>query len=236
MAGSGKKRAAALAVVQARLGERRTVPVEEALELVKAAASARFDETVELAVNLGVDSRKSDQVVRSATVLPHGTGKSAKVAVFAQGQAADAARAAGADAVGMEDLAERLRGGDLGFDVVIAAPDAMRVVGALGQLLGPRGLMPNPKVGTVTPDVAGAVTNAKKGQVRYRTDRAGIVHCPIGRVSFDIGALRENLLAVVADLQRHKPSASKGVFVRKVTVASTMGPGIGVDPASLALA
>lgn len=236
MARVGKKRAAALEAVQARLGDRRAVPVDEALELVKSAASARFDETIELAVNLGVDARKSDQVVRSATVLPHGTGKSARVAVFAQGQAAEAALAAGADAVGMEDLAERLRGGDLAFDVVVAAPDAMRVVGALGQLLGPRGLMPNPKVGTVTPDVAVAVANAKKGQVRYRTDRGGIVHCPIGRVSFEVGALRENLLAVLADLQRHKPAASKGVFLRKVTVASTMGPGIGVDPASVALA
>lgn len=236
MARISKARAAATAQLQARVGDRRAVPVDEAFELVKAVARAKFDEAVELALNLGVDPRKSDQVVRSATVLPHGTGRTARVAVFAQGQAADAARAAGADAVGMDDLAERMRGGEIDFNVVIAAPDAMRVVGALGQLLGPRGLMPNPKVGTVTPDVAGAVSNAKKGQVRYRTDRAGIVHCSIGRVSFDVAALRENLLAVVQDVQRHKPSTSKGIFLRRLTVASTMGPGVSVDLASLALA
>lgn len=236
MAGVSKKRAAMLAQLGEKLGDRRSAPVDEALALLKELAPAKFDETVEAAVNLGVDPRKSDQVVRSAVVLPHGTGKTARVAVFAQGQAADAAREAGADAVGMDDLAERMRGGELDFSVVIAAPDAMRVVGALGQLLGPRGLMPNPKVGTVTPDVAGAVNNARRGQVRYRTDRAGIVHCPIGRVSFEVAALRENLLAVVQDIQRHKPSTSKGVYLRRLTVASTMGPGVGVDIASLALA
>lgn len=234
MAHPGKKRAAAAQQLSQKLGERRSVAVDEALTLIKSLASAKFDEAVELAVNLGVDARKSDQVVRGATVLPHGTGRRARVAVFAQGAAADSARAAGADAVGMDDLAERIRGGELDFDVVIAAPDAMRVVGALGQVLGPRGLMPNPKVGTVTPDVAGAVNNAKKGQVRYRSDRGGIVHCSIGRVSFEVAALRENLQAVVQDLQRHKPASSKGIYVRKVTLASTMGPGVVVDVASLA--
>jgi large subunit ribosomal protein L1 len=219
--------------IDARLAGRRLLPLDEALGLLKEVATAKFDESLDVALNLGVDPRKSDQVVRGATVLPHGTGKKARVAVFAQGQAAEAATAAGADAVGMEDLAERMRGGDLDFSVVIAAPDAMRVVGTLGQLLGPRGLMPNPKVGTVTPDVATAVSNAKKGQVRFRTDKAGIVHCVIGRASFTVEALRENLAAVLADVQKLKPATSKGVYLRKVTVSSTMGPGLSVDLTSL---
>ncbi len=208
-------------------------PVDEALSLVKELATAKFPESVDVAVNLGVDPRKSDQVVRGSTVLPHGTGKSLRVAVFAQGENAEKAKAAGADVVGFEDLAERIKGGELDFDVVIATPDAMRVVGQLGQILGPRGLMPNPKVGTVTPDVTTAVRNAKAGQVRYRTDKAGIVHCPIGRADFEVSALKENLQALLADLKKAKPSASKGTYVKKVTVSSTMGPGITVDQASL---
>ena len=219
--------------IDARLAGRRLLPLADALGLLKEVATAKFDESLDVALNLGVDPRKSDQVVRGATVLPHGTGKKARVAVFAQGQAAEAATAAGADAVGMEDLAERMRGGDIDFSVVIAAPDAMRVVGTLGQLLGPRGLMPNPKVGTVTPDVATAVSNAKKGQVRFRTDKAGIVHCVIGRASFTVEALQENLAAVLADVHRLKPATSKGAYLRKVTVSSTMGPGLSVDLASL---
>ncbi|HCO44486.1 MAG TPA: 50S ribosomal protein L1 [Gammaproteobacteria bacterium] len=219
--------------INEKLAGRRMLPLDDALGLLQDVASAKFDESMDVALNLGVDPRKSDQVVRGATVLPHGTGKQARVAVFAQGQAAEAAAAAGADVVGMEDLAERMRGGELDFSVVIAAPDAMRVVGTLGQLLGPRGLMPNPKVGTVTPDVAAAVNNAKKGQVRFRTDKAGIVHCVIGRVSFPVDALRENLQAVLADVQKLKPATSKGVYVRKVTVSTTMGPGLSVDLASL---
>jgi large subunit ribosomal protein L1 len=219
--------------IQERLNGRRVWALNDALGLLKELPHAKFDESVDVALNLGVDPRKSDQVVRGATVLPHGTGKTARVAVFAQGQAVDAALAAGADAVGMEDLAERMRAGDIDFSVVIAAPDAMRVVGTLGQLLGPRGLMPNPKVGTVTPDVATAVSNAKKGQVRFRTDKAGIVHFPIGRVSFPVEALQENLQAVLADVQKLKPATSKGSYLRKVTVSSTMGPGLSVDLASI---
>lgn len=217
-----------------QVGDRKTLPLPEALALIKETGSARFDESVELAVNLGVDPRKSDQVVRGATVLPNGTGGSARVAVFAAGAAAEAAQAAGADAVGMEDLAERIKGGDLAFNVVIAAPDAMRVVGPLGQLLGPRGLMPNPKVGTVTADVAQAVENAKRGQVRFRTDKGGIIHCGIGKCSFEVHALQDNLEAVLADLRRLKPSSAKGVYIKRVTVASTMGIGLGVDLGSLA--
>ena len=207
--------------------------VEDVLTRVKQLASAKFDEAVDVSVNLGVDPRKSDQVVRGSTVLPNGTGKSVRVAVFAQGAAADAATEAGADIVGMDDLAEQVKAGDMPFDVVIAAPDAMRVVGQLGKILGPRGMMPNPKVGTVTPDVAGAVKNAKAGQVQYRTDKAGIIHCTIGRASFEVQALRENLEALVSDLEKAKPSAAKGVYLKKVTVSSTMGPGLGVDKASL---
>ena len=208
-------------------------PVDEAVALVKEFASAKFDEAVDVAINLGIDPAKSDQQVRGSTVMPNGTGKKVRVAVFTQGKNADAAREAGADIVGMEDLAEKVKAGQMDFDVVVASPDAMRVVGQLGQILGPRGLMPNPKVGTVTPDVAGAVRNAKAGQVRYRVDKAGIVHCTIGKASFEPKALKENLIALIADIQKHKPSTSKGVFLERVSMSSTMGPGIGVDRASL---
>jgi large subunit ribosomal protein L1 len=209
--------------------------IDEALALLKDMPKAKFEESVDVSVNLGVDPRKSDQAVRSATVLPNGTGKSMRVAVFTQGANADAAKEAGADVVGMDDLAEEVKKGNMDFDVVIASPDAMRVVGQLGQILGPRGLMPNPKVGTVTPDVATAVKNAKGGQVRYRTDKAGIIHCPIGKVGFEVKALRENLEALLADLMKIKPSSAKGVYMKKVTVSSTMGPGIVVDKATLSL-
>lgn len=211
------------------------VSIDDALTRVKDQATVKFNESVDVSVNLGVDPRKSDQVVRGSTVLPHGTGKTVRVAVFAQGVAADAATEAGADIVGMEDLAEQVKGGNLNFDVVVAAPDAMRVVGQLGKILGPRGLMPNPKVGTVTPDVATAVKNAKAGQVQYRTDRAGIIHCSIGKASFEVQALRENLEALVTDLNKAKPSASKGVYLQKITVSSTMGPGVGIEKASLSV-
>ena len=207
--------------------------LDEAVSLLKEAAGPKFDESVDLAVNLGVDPRKSDQVVRSSTVLPNGTGKSVRVAVFAQGENAEKAKKAGADIVGFEDLAESIKGGEMNFEVVIATPDAMRVVGALGQILGPRGLMPNPKVGTVTADVETAVKNAKAGQVRYRTDKAGIIHCPIGRADFDIAALKENLIALLADLVKSKPASAKGVFLKKLTVSSTMGPGVSVDQATV---
>ena len=208
-------------------------PPEEALKLVKECAKAKFPESVDVAINLGIDPKKSDQVVRGSTVLPNGSGKKVRVAVFTQGANAEAAKAAGADVVGMEDLAEKMQGGDLDFNVVIASPDAMRVVGKLGQLLGPRGLMPNPKVGTVSQDVAGAVKNAKAGQVRYRADKAGTVHCVIGNVSFEVNALKENLAALVTDLNKAKPASSKGVFMQKVSVSSTMGPGVLVDHSTL---
>ncbi|MGD1976234.1 MAG: 50S ribosomal protein L1 [Gammaproteobacteria bacterium] len=211
----------------------RLYPVDEALSLIKELATAKFSESVDVAVNLGVDPRKSDQVVRGSTVLPNGTGKTVRVAVFAQGPNADAAKEAGADIVGFEDLAEKIKGGEMDFDVVIATPDAMRVVGPLGPVLGPRGLMPNPKVGTVTADVATAVQNAKAGQVRYRTDKAGIIHCPIGSVQFEVGALKENLAALLADLSKAKPAASKGVYMKRVTVSSTMGPGVTVDQSTI---
>jgi large subunit ribosomal protein L1 len=207
--------------------------VDEALSLVKELATAKFPESIDVSVNLGVDPRKSDQVVRGSTVLPNGTGKSVRVAVFAQGENAEKATAAGADIVGFEDLAETVKKGELDFDVVIATPDAMRVVGQLGQILGPRGLMPNPKVGTVTADVEGAVKNAKAGQVRYRTDKAGIIHCPIGRADFEVTALTENLNALLADLKKSKPASSKGQYVQKLTISSTMGPGVSVDRASV---
>jgi len=206
---------------------------DDAFELLKTLSKVKFVENVDVAVNLGVDPRKSDQVVRGATVLPHGTGKQVRVAVFAQGTNAEAATAAGADRVGMEDLAEEMKAGALNYDVVIASPDAMRVVGQLGKLLGPRGLMPNPKVGTVTPDVAQAVNNAKAGQVRYRTDKAGIIHCPLGKIDFESQKLRENLEALLVNLMKAKPTAAKGVYMRKVTVSSTMGPGLTVDQGSL---
>jgi large subunit ribosomal protein L1 len=206
---------------------------EEGLGLLKELASAKFKEAVDIAVNLGVDPRKSDQVVRGSTVLPNGTGKSVRVAVFAQGANAEAAKAAGADIVGFEDLAETIKGGVMDFDVVIASPDAMRIVGQLGQILGPRGLMPNPKVGTVTPNVAEAVKNAKAGQVRYRTDKAGIIHCTIGKVDFEVNALKENIQALLADLNRMKPSTSKGIYVKKISVSTTMGPGVALDQSTL---
>jgi large subunit ribosomal protein L1 len=209
--------------------------VEAAVALVKEFATAKFDESVDVAINLGIDASKSDQQVRGSTVMPHGTGKTVRVAVFTGGKNQDVARAAGADIVGLEDLAEKVKAGEINFDVVIASPDAMRVVGGLGQILGPRGLMPNPKVGTVTPDVAGAVRNAKAGQVRYRCDKAGIVHSQIGRASFEGGKLRENLAALLADLQKAKPAAAKGVYIQKVTLSSTMGPGVVVDRSTLGL-
>ncbi len=207
--------------------------MDEAVSLLKELSKTKFLESVEVAVNLGVDPRKSDQVVRSSTVLPHGTGKTVRVAVFAQGANAEVATAAGADRVGFEDLAESMKAGQLDYDVVIATPDAMRLVGQLGRILGPRGLMPNPKVGTVTPNVAEAVRNAKSGQVRYRTDKAGIIHCAIGKLSFETEALRENLRALIADLQKLKPASSKGIYLRKMTISSTMGPGLPIDQASL---
>ncbi|MDZ7661255.1 50S ribosomal protein L1 [Thiohalophilus sp.] len=221
--------------IREKLDPSKIYPIDEAFGLLKELPRVKFVESVEVAVNLGVDPRKSDQVVRGATVLPHGTGKTVRVAVFAQGENADKAKAAGADIVGFEDLAEEVKQGNMDFDVVIATPDAMRVVGQLGQILGPRGLMPNPKVGTVTPDVEGAIKNAKAGQVRYRTDKGGIIHCAIGNVDFDANNLKENLEALLADLKKAKPSAAKGQYVKKVSVSTTMGPGISVDQASLAL-
>ncbi len=209
--------------------------VDEALSLVKEFSKLKFRESVDVAINLGIDAKKSDQVVRGSTVLPHGTGKTVRVAVFAQGNNAEAAKKAGADIVGFEDLAEKVKAGQLDFDVVIASPDAMRIVGQLGQILGPRGLMPNPKVGTVTPDVVGAVKNAKSGQVRYRADKAGIVHCSIGKSDFEPNALKENLQALLADLNKVKPATAKGIFLKKVTVSSTMGPGIVIDQNTLAI-
>ncbi|MAD28392.1 MAG: 50S ribosomal protein L1 [Woeseiaceae bacterium] len=206
---------------------------KEAIELVKEFASQKFKESIDVSVNLGVDPKKSDQVVRGSTVLPNGTGKTVRVAVFAQGENADKASAAGADIVGFDDLAESIKAGEMNFEVVIATPDAMRIVGQLGQVLGPRGLMPNPKVGTVTADVETAVKNAKAGQVRYRTDKAGIIHCSIGRTDFEGQQLQENLTALLTDLKKAKPSSAKGVYLRKMTVSSTMGPGLKIDQASL---
>jgi len=219
--------------IRAKLTPGKLYPIEEAFALLRDVSTVKFPESVEVAVNLGVDPRKSDQVVRGSTVLPNGTGKQVRVAVFAQGANAEAAAAAGADRVGFEDLAADVKAGKLDFDVVIASPDAMRVVGALGQILGPRGLMPNPKVGTVTPNVAEAVRNAKAGQVRYRTDKGGIIHCGIGKVSFETAALKQNLEALIADLKKAKPSTSKGIYVKKITVSSTMGPGLVIDQTSL---
>ncbi len=210
-------------------------PVDEALKLVKEFAKAKFPESVDVAVNLGIDASKSDQQVRGSTVMPHGIGKSVRIAVFTGGKNADAAREAGADLVGLEDLAAKVKAGEINFDVAIASPDAMRVVGQLGQILGPRGLMPNPKVGTVTPDVATAVRNYKAGQVKYKVDKAGIVHCAIGRVTFEPQQLKENLVALLHDLQKHKPSTSKGMYLKRLTVSSTMGPGVAIDQASLSL-
>jgi large subunit ribosomal protein L1 len=220
-------------MIREKVESGRVYAAEEAFVLLKELSTVKFAESVDVAVNLGVDPRKSDQVVRGATVLPHGIGKQVRVAVFTQGANADAAAEAGADRIGMEDLAEDVKAGKLDFDVVIASPDAMRVVGQLGKILGPRGLMPNPKVGTVTPDVAEAVRNAKAGQVRYRTDKAGIIHCPLGKVDFEAAALRENLQALLGNLMKAKPSTSKGVYMKRVTVSSTMGPGLPVDHQSL---
>ena len=211
----------------------KSYPIDDALKLVKEFATAKFNESVDVSVNLGVDATKSDQQVRGSTVMPHGTGKTVRVAVFTQGKNADAAKAAGADIVGFEDLAEKVKAGQIDFDVVIASPDAMRIVGQLGQILGPRGLMPNPKVGTVTPDVATAVKNAKSGQVTYRVDKAGIVHCTIGKATFELNALKENLHALIADLQKAKPASSKGQYLKRITLSSTMGPGVVVDQATL---
>ena len=216
-----------------RIEQGKLYAADEALSLVRELAGAKFAESIDVAVNLGVDPKKSDQVVRGSTVLPNGTGKVVRVAVFTQGDNVEAAKEAGADIVGLEDLAEKVQGGEMDFDVVIASPDAMRVVGKLGQILGPRGLMPNPKVGAVTPDVAAAVKNAKAGQVRYRTDKAGIIHCPIGKTSFEVTALKENLAALLGDLDKAKPAASKGVYMKRVTVSSTMGPGITLDHATV---
>ena len=221
--------------IQEKIDRNKQYAADEAFALLKDLPGARFKESVDVSVNLGVDPRKSDQVVRGSTVLPNGTGKTVRVAVFTQGPNADAAKEAGADIVGMDDLAAEVKAGKMDFDVVIASPDAMRVVGQLGQILGPRGLMPNPKVGTVTPNVAEAVKNAKAGQVRYRTDKGGIVHCPIGKVDFEVGALRENLEALLADLKKAKPSSAKGVYIQKITVSSTMGPGLALDQSSLAV-
>ncbi len=220
--------------IKAKVDRSKLYPVAEALELVKQTATAKFDESIDVAVNLGVDARKSDQMVRGSVVLPKGTGKSVRVAVFAQGAAAETAKNAGADIVGFDDLAAEVKGGRMDFDVVIATPDAMKVVGQLGQILGPRGLMPNPKVGTVTPNVAEAVKNAKAGQVQYRNDKAGIVHCTIGRASFAPADLQQNLLALVDALQKAKPAAAKGIYLKRMTVSSTMGVGIRIDQASLA--
>lgn len=220
--------------IRTKVDRMKSYAVNDALSLIKEVANAKFDESVDVAVNLGIDARKSDQLVRGSVVLPRGTGKTVRVAVFAQGEAAKAAQAAGADIVGFEDLAAEIKGGRMDFDVVIASPDAMRVVGQLGQILGPRGLMPNPKVGTVTPDVAGAVRNARAGQVQYRTDKGGIVQCSIGRASFEVDALRENLAALVDALNKARPASAKGVYLKKVSVSSTMGVGVRVDGASIA--
>ena len=220
--------------IAAQVDHSKLYALDEALKLVKETAKAKFDESIDVAVNLGVDAKKSDQLVRGSVVLPKGTGKSVRVAVFAQGAKAEEARAAGADIVGFDDLAESIKAGKMDFDIVIAAPDAMRIVGQLGQILGPRGLMPNPKVGTVAADVAGAVKNAKAGQVQYRTDKNGIVQCTIGRASFAPEALRENLLALIDALNKAKPAAAKGVYLKKVAISSTMGVGIRVEQASLA--
>ena len=207
--------------------------LEQALDIVKVCATAKFKESVDLSINLGIDAKKSDQNVRGSTTLPHGNGKTVRVAVFAQGAKAQEAKDAGADEVGMDDLAAKMKAGDLNFGVVIASPDTMRVVGSLGQVLGPRGLMPNPKTGTVTPNVAEAVRNAKSGQARYRTDKAGIVHCAIGAADFEKGKLQDNLLAVLRDIRRQKPATSKGIFIKKVVLSTTMGPGVPVDLSSL---
>lgn len=219
--------------IREKVGRAREFSAEDAFSLLRDVSTVRFAESVDVSVNLGVDPRKSDQVVRGSTVLPHGTGKTVRVAVFAQGASAESAKEAGADVIGMEDLAARIQGGELDFGVVIAAPDAMGVVGRLGRILGPRGLMPNPRVGTVTSDLATAVRNAKAGQVRYRTDRGGLIHCTLGKVGFEVAQLQQNLDALIADLLKIKPAAAKGVYLKKVTVSTTMGPGLQVELSSL---
>lgn len=227
---SASKRITAL---RAKIDRNKLYPVAEGLTLVKENATAKFNESIDAVINLGIDARKSDQLVRGALVLPNGTGKTTRVAVFAQGAQAEAAKAAGADIVGFEDLAEQVKAGIMDFDIVIATPDAMRIVGALGQILGPRGLMPNPKVGTVTPDAATAVKNAKAGQVQYRTDKGGIIHCTIGRASFTIEQLQGNLVALVEALAKAKPASTKGVYLKKLAISSTMGAGVRVDQSTL---
>ncbi|AJY52652.1 MULTISPECIES: 50S ribosomal protein L1 [Halomonadaceae] len=221
-------------IIREKVDATKAYSIEEAVALLSELSTVKFKESVDVAINLGVDPRKSDQVVRGATVMPNGTGKDVRVAVFTQGANADAAKEAGADIVGMDDLAEQVKKGVMDFDVVIASPDAMRVVGQLGQILGPRGLMPNPKVGTVTPDVATAVKNAKAGQVRFRTDKNGIIHTTLGKVDFDVAAINGNLEALVADLKRLKPSASKGIYFKKMTLSTTMGPGLTIDHSAFA--
>ena len=220
------------AAIREQVDPIRVYPVDEALELLKKLASAKFTESVEVSVNLGVNARKSDQNVRGSTVMPHGTGKSVRVAVFTQGDNVEKAQAAGADIVGLEDLAEQVQAGEINFDMVVATPDAMPVVGRLGQILGPKGLMPNPKTGTVTADVETAVKNAKAGQVQYRTDKAGIIHCAIGKVDFGNDALKENLAALISDLRKAKPANAKGIYFKKISLSTTMGPGLAVDASS----
>jgi large subunit ribosomal protein L1 len=224
-----------VAAIREKIDTTAQYAIDEGLALLKELSTAKFDESVDAAINLGVDSRKSDQNVRGSSVLPNGTGKVVRVAVFTQGDNVDKANEAGADVVGMQELADSMKAGDLSYDVVIASPDAMGVVGQLGQLLGPRGMMPNPKVGTVSPDVATAVRNAKAGQVRYRTDKGGIIHCTIGKSSFEVTQLRENLEFLLTDLKKAKPASSKGVYLKKISISTTMGPGIAVDQASLDL-
>jgi large subunit ribosomal protein L1 len=219
--------------IMEKVDRQKAYPINDAVTLLNELSNAKFKESLDVSVNLGVDPRKSDQVVRGATTLPHGTGKTVRVAVFAQGAAADQASEAGADIVGFDDLADRIKGGTLDFDVVIATPDAMRIVGQLGKILGPRGLMPNPKTGTVTPDVVTAVKNAKSGQVQFRTDRAGIIHGSIGQVGFEVDKIRENLQALLADLRKAKPASAKGVYLKKITLSTTMGPGVTVDQSTL---
>jgi large subunit ribosomal protein L1 len=232
MAKAGKRYSA----ISGKVVQGKSYAIDEALKILKETSKTKFVESIDVAVRLGIDAKKSDQVVRGSTLMPAGTGKTVRIAVFTPaGEKAEAAKAAGADAVGMDDLAERMQAGELNYDVVIATPDAMRVVGKLGQLLGPRGLMPNPKVGTVTPDVVGAVKNAKAGQVRYRNDKAGIVHASIGKANFEVDALKQNLTALLHDLVRAKPATAKGQFLQKISLSSTMGIGVTVDPSTLAL-
>jgi large subunit ribosomal protein L1 len=220
-------------LIKGKVDKTKQYSIIDAVNILKEVRAEKFSEAIDVSVNLGIDPRKSDQNVRGATVLPNGTGKTVRVAVFTQGPNADAAKAAGADIVGMEDLAELVKKGEMNFDVVIASPDAMRVVGQLGQILGPRGLMPNPKVGTVTPDVVTAVKNAKSGQVRYRNDKGGIIHCTLGKVSFDATAIKGNLEVLLADLRKAKPSAAKGIYIKKISISSTMGPGLWIDASSI---